>query len=437
MRIPLSILAGAAVLAAGAPNAVAAPPAPPVPPPPAPSPYVIVLDDAVEESGPATTRLTRALGFTARFSYDDALKGFAADLTPDQLAAVREAPEVAFVEPDQVVSATGKPGPTPPPAPAETVPVGVRRVGGDLARGSAGAVAVVDSGIDLANTDLDARTGINCVTAGAAAKDDNGHGTNVAGIVGARKNGAGVVGVAPGAPLYAVKVLGKTGTGTLSQILCGINWVTANAAQLGIRVANMSVSGVGSDDGNCGNTNGDSWHKALCGSTAAGVTWVVAAGNGGKGLATTIPAAYREVLTVTAMSDTDGRPGAAGAAPSCSKGEADDRYGAYSNFAIAAVDAAHTIAAPGTCVISTKTGGGTSTYNGTSQATPHVAAAAALCIGTSAAPGPCAGLPPADVIQRLRADASAFATLDNGFSGDLMRPLGGRTYGPLLTAGAY
>ena len=224
---------------------------------------------------------------------------------------MQAAPEVAFVEPDQVVSATGKPAPAPPPAPTETVPAGILRVGGDLAHGTAGAVAVVDSGIDLANTDLDARNGINCITAGAAAKDDSGHGTNVAGIVGARKNGAGVVGVAPGAPVYAVKVLGRTGTGTLSQILCGINWVTANAAQLGIRVANMSVTGVGSDDGNCGNTNGDSWHKALCNSTAAGVTWVAAAGNSSKNLATTIPAAYREVLAVTAMSDTDGRSGRA------------------------------------------------------------------------------------------------------------------------------
>ena len=398
---------------------------------------MIVLDDALEDSGETTSRLARVLGFSARFRYADALNGFAADLTPSQLAAVQDAPEVAFVEPDQVVSATGKPAPAPTPAPTETVPAGIRRVGGDLAHGTAGAVAVVDSGIDLANTDLDARNGINCITAGAAAKDDNGHGTNVAGIVGARKNGAGVVGVAPGAPLYAVKVLGRTGTGTLSQILCGINWVTANAAQLGIRVANMSVSGAGADDGNCGNTNGDSWHKALCSSTAAGVTWVVAAGNNGRDLATTIPAAYPEVLTVTAMSDTDGGPGGTGVAPSCKKGEADDRYGAYSNFAVTAAAAAHTIAAPGTCVISTKLGGGTSTYNGTSQAAPHVAAAAALCVGTSAAPGPCAGLAPADVIQRVRSDASAFATVANGFSGDPLRPLSGRTYGPLLTAAAY
>ena len=213
--------------------------------------------------------------------------------------------------------------------------------------------------------------------------------------------------------------------------------MTANAATLGIKVANMSVSGTGSDDGNCGNTNRDSWHKALCASTAAGVTWVVSAGNAGADFARTIPAAYPEVLTVTAMSDTDGIPGGAGAAPSCKKGEADDRYAAYSNYAVAPAAAAHTIAAPGTCVVSTKLGGGLSTYYGTSQAAPHAAGAVALCLGTAAGPGPCAGLPPAGVIQRIRADAGAIATLATGFNGDPLRPLAGRVYGPLLSAAAY
>ena len=231
-------------------------------------------------------------------------------------------------------------------------------------------------------------------------------------------------------------MLGKTGTGTLSQLLCGINWVTANAASLGIRVANMSVTGSGADDGACGNVNGDSWHKALCASVAAGVTWVVSAGNAGVGFEKTIPAAYPEVLTVTAMSDTDGLPGAKGKAPACKKGEADDRYAAFSNYAVTAASAAHAIAAPGTCVQSAKLGGGISTYYGTSQAAPHVAGAAAACIGTPAAPGPCAGLPPPGVDARLRADATAAgATL--GFSGDPFRPLAGKTFGPLVAAAAY
>ena len=241
-------------------------------------------------------------------------------------------------------------------------------------------VAVLDTGVDLANPDLDAVTGINCVKPGAPAQDDNGHGTHVAGIVAARNVGSGVVGVAPGTRIYAVKVLGPRATGTLSQFLCGINWVKANAPALNIRVANMSITGSGSNDGNCGNTNADSEHKAICAAVAAGVTFVVSAGNAGTDFARSIPAAYPEVLTVTAMTDTDGNPGAVGPAVTCKKGEADDRAATYSNYAVGPAAAAHTIAAPGTCVVSTKVGGGTATYYGTSQAAPHVTGAAALCI---------------------------------------------------------
>ena len=94
---------------------------------------------------------------------------------------------------------------------------------------SVAAVAVIDTGIDLANPELDAVSGINCVKPGTAAQDDNGHGTNVAGIIAARNTGSGVVGVAPGTRVYAVKVLNNRAVGTLSQFLCGINWVAANA----------------------------------------------------------------------------------------------------------------------------------------------------------------------------------------------------------------
>ena len=110
-----------------------------------------------------------------------------------------------------------------------------------------------------------------------------------------------MVGVAPGTKLYSVKVLGATGSGTLSQILCGINWVTANAATLNIKVANISFAGVGKNDNNCGNTNRDAEHQAICNATKAGVTFVAAAGNNGANLANDIPAAYPEVLTTTAM----------------------------------------------------------------------------------------------------------------------------------------
>jgi subtilisin len=435
-------LTSAAVLASASfAEAAATPrqptPTPAVPPSPA-APYVVVLNDGVEAPEAVTTGLANRLSFQPQLRYETALKGFSAVLTGSQVDALRADPSVQFVQPDDAVEATG----TQPLAAGESTPAGIRRVGGvsgTLAHEAADSpVAVVDSGIDLTNTDLNAANGTNCVKPGTIAKDDNGHGSNVAGIIAARNNGAGVVGVAPGTRLYAVKALGRTGTGTLSQVLCAINWVTANAAPLGIHVANMSITGSGTDDGNCGNTKGDAWHKAICASVAAGITWVVSAGNSGADFARSIPASYPEVLTATAMSDSDGVPGASGSAPSCvRKGEADDRYASFSNYAVRAVDLAHTIAAPGTCIASTKNGGGTSTYNGTSQAAPHVTAAVSLCLGSASGPGPCAGLAPAAVAQRVLDDATTNNSIANGFAGDPLRPISGRYYGPLLNAGAY
>jgi subtilisin family serine protease len=419
----VSFALGCACVLAPVPTAAAAPPAT--------APYVVVLHD-----GAAPSATAGATGVEIRQRYDAAFDGFAADLTSSQLAALKNDARVDFVQRDEVVASAAGAVVT-----GETLPPGIARTGGVVAGSAHEAastpVAVVDTGLDLVNADLDARNGTNCISTTKPAQDDNGHGTNVAGVIAARNTGAGVVGIAPATPLYSVKALGKTGTGTLSQILCGINWVTANAAQLGIRVANMSITGSGSNDGNCGNTNGDSWHKAICASTAAGVTWVVSAGNSGADLARSIPAAYPEVLTATAMSDTDGLAGGIGKVPACVKKEADDRYAAYSNFAVGVAATAHTIAAPGTCVVSAKLGGGASTYNGTSQAAPHVTGAVALCFGTAAGPGPCDGLSPAAAIARVRADALLADTLAAGFNGDPLRALTGRYYGPLVTAAAY
>ena len=401
------------------------------------SPYVVVLKDDVAQPDAATDESGRRAGFIARLRYAAAIKGFAADLTPAQVAFVSALPFVDFVQPDVTMAAAGQMA---APASGETVTPGVRRIGAATAtsvRASGGApVAVLDTGVDLANSDLDARQGTNCIKPGTPAADDNGHGTHVAGIIGARNGGTGVVGVAPATPVYSVKILGANGSGTLSQFLCGIDWVTANAASLGIKVANMSIGGTGATDAACGATNKDAEHKAICRSVAGGVTYVVAAGNSKTDFARTVPAAYPEVLTVTGMSDGDGLPGAK-LNPTCVSGEADDRYGSYSNYASGTAALAHTIAAPGTCIVSTGKGGGTATYVGTSQAAPHVAGAVSLCVGAPGAPGPCAGLAPAAVIQKVRGDAVAAATTVTGYVGDLLRPFGSRGYGPLVSAAGY
>jgi subtilisin family serine protease len=216
--------------------------------------------------------------------------------------------------------------------------------------------------------------------------------------------------------------------------------VTANAAALNIRVANMSLGGSGAPLTACPGTT-DPEHKAICDSTAAGVIYAVAAGNSGwdydYGPAPDTPAVYPEVLTVTASGDTDGLPGGSGGAPTCRSGEADDRYASFSNYATTAAAQNHTVAAPGVCIRSTWPGGGHDTISGTSMASPHMAGAVALCLGEAGAAGPCAGLTPAQIVQKMRADAQQRTQVQStyGFAGDPTRPLSGRYYGHLGWAG--
>ena len=405
--------------------------------------YIVVYERSVDRPVGETKRLERAEGFESRLRYRRALKGFAARLTAEQVREVRSDPAVAFVAPDRRVEALGNV----PLAAGETVPTGVRRIqaASTIATREASSVnvAVIDTGIDLAHPDLNAQDGTNCVGSGPA-QDDRGHGTHVAGTIGARNNGAGVVGVAPGTRLLAVKVLDARGIGTWSQIICGIDWVTATRSDddpsNDIAVANMSLGGLGQPVEPCPTTT-DPVHLAICASTAAGVTYVVAAGNDGWDFdfasAPVLPATYPEVLTVTAMSDADGRPGGSAAAPGCARTQADDRYASFSNYAATAAVAAHVVAAPGVCVRSTLPGGRYGTMSGTSMAAPHVAGAAAVCLGETGAAGPCAGLSPAEIVAKLHADAEGYTTAVPffGFSGDPLRPVPGAYFGHLPWVG--
>jgi subtilisin family serine protease len=335
----------------------------------------------------------RQHGFQVEHVYRFALKGYAAALPAPARAAIAHDPRVQFVSEDREVRAV------------DTLPTGVNRVDAEIATGSgfaptpSFAVAVLDTGIDLRHPDLNAEAGVSCIRR-QSAQDGNGHGTHVAGIIGARNGNGGVVGVAPGIKLYAVKVLNDAGRGSWSSVICGIDWVTANAAGKAIRVANMSLGGSGSDDGNCGNSNDDALHKAICKSVSiAGVTYAVAAGNDGANLAGTVPAAYDEVIAVTALADYNGLPGG-GASPTCANYGTDDTFASFSNYAGVA-DQAHTVGAPGVCILSTYKNGGYATASGTSMASPHVAGAAALYLASHPS------ATPAQVLDALRATGEA------------------------------
>jgi subtilisin family serine protease len=193
----------------------------------------------------------------------------------------------------------------------------------------------------------------------------------VAGTIGARINGSGVQGVAPNARLFAVKVLDRFGSGSLSAVISGIDWVTANAAAKGIKVANMSLGFQGTSA---------SLNTALNNSVARGVTYVVAAGNSGADAQFFSPANHPAVITVSAIADSDGQCGGAGTATAYG---ADDTFASFSNWGMP-VD----IAAPGVNILSTYKDGGYATMSGTSMASPHTAGAAALVIASNPAAMP-------------------------------------------------
>ncbi|HEV3363741.1 MAG TPA: S8 family serine peptidase [Acidimicrobiia bacterium] len=347
------------------------------------STYLVSLRPLAGDSGLFAGLQARRLGLTVLDTYRHAVSGFAATMTPAAAKLLAANPLVASVQPDRPIRGT-----------AQYLPHGVARVHADVSKtASIDAVdppridvnvAVLDTGVDTGHDDLNVVGGYSCAK-GRSYDDHYGHGTHAAGTIGALDDRRGVVGVAPGARIYGVKVLDDDANGTTRELLCGIEWVTStrtdNDPKNDIDVANLSLGGVGSDDGNCGKSDSDVLHQAICKSVAAGVTYVVAAGNEYEEASRLIPAAYGEVITVSAVADADGRSGANGGSPSC-RADEDDTFANFSNYG-SVVD----IAAPGVCIFSTMPkdaavgdGSGYGTLTGTSFAAPHVAGAAALWI---------------------------------------------------------
>jgi subtilisin len=407
--------------------------------------YIVVLKSGNDSAAVAAKHKQR-YGAEVSFVYKHALKGYAAKLSPASATALARDASVALVAEDAEVTAAAACSPTL----TQCLPLGLDRI--DVEQSSALGpgpgpqgtinVAVLDTGIDLAHPDLNVAGAVDCVNRNGSGQDENGHGTHVAGTIGALDNAIGVVGAMPGARLWAVRVLNQKGYGTLGRIICGTDFVTSTRTDAvpsnDITVANMSVSAPGSDDGSCGRSNRDALHVAICASVAAGVTYVASAGNSGQDLQNGIPASYDEVLSVTAMTDFDGIPGGLGS-ETCLPGFdfEDDTAAFFSNFATLPADQAHTIAASGVCILSTFLGGGYELISGTSQSAPAVAGTLALCIAS----GSCAGLAPAQIIHKIVLDAVAYNNSrkgsDYGFLGDPLRPISGKYYGYLIHAGGY
>ncbi len=231
-----------------APTAWAQPPAGTV----VPGRFICLVDDSDDAFAIGQAAAT-ATGGTLSFVYSHAVNGFAIQVPPGIVVAnLRAQPGVIHVEPDLVMHN------------CVTIPTGVDRIDAEGVLGqsppidcSTAAIAIIDSGIDADHPDLSVIGGVRFFSEGSGPPwkrpvshdgnfdDDNGHGTHCAGIAAAK---GGIVGVAPGARLYAIKVLDSSGSAYMSVIVAGVDWLQDPAfKELGIdiRIANMSLGGQG------------------------------------------------------------------------------------------------------------------------------------------------------------------------------------------------
>lgn len=329
--------------------------------------YIIVFKDVVNPVIEVPS-VANAYGLQTGFIYQHALKGMSAVVPEGRLEALRHDPRVAYVEKDILHTIS-----------EQTTPTGIQRIfantnaeidmdGIDDYRVDVD-VAVIDTGVDFQHPDLNVAGGVNCyywlpfiASCTSGGDDDHYHGTHVAGTIGALDNGIGVVGVAPGARIWAVKVLSSSGSGYESQIVAGIDWVAAHADT--IEVANMSLGGLGFSQAE---------YDAIQGAVNAGVAFAVAAGNDDADADDYSPGGFDNVLSVSALADFDGIPGGLGS-PTC-RTDQDDTLADFSNWG-PEID----VAAPGVCILSTYPieQGTYGTISGTSMASPHAAGALAL-----------------------------------------------------------
>lgn len=315
--------------------------------------FIFVLRDDVpaSEVGRHANALAVGAGGRVTHTYAASIKGFAAKM-PDEAAARMLAanPLIESYEPDAIAYAFGKPGAAAAyPCTAPQKPWGVTRVGGGESAPVGPKAWVIDTGIDFEHPDLvvDRTNSKSFLLRKTSADDGNGHGTHVAGTIGALDNGCDVVGVAAGATLVAVRVLDNNGSGSYSGVIKGIDYVAATGKSGD--VANMSLGG-----GYSATLN-----NAVVKAALKGIRFALAAGNESADAAGYSPASANgdNIYTVSAIDSTD-------------------TFAWFSNYGNPPVDCA----APGVSIVSTRNGGGVTTMSGTSMAAPHVAGL--LLLGT-------------------------------------------------------
>ena len=300
---------------------------------------VIIGFDSVMRSTGETSIKSRGGIVRQQFHFIPAVT---AEVPQSIIPVLRSLQGIAYVEPDIEVQAL-----------EQTVPWGIQDIGAvevqAYSRGQGVKVGIIDTGISLAHSDLNVAGEVTFVSGTSSGNDDNGHGTHVAGIIAALDNDTGVIGAAPEARLYAIKVLNSRGSGVISGVISGIQWAVDNDMD----VINMSLGS---------STGSTAWKQACDKAWEAGVLVVAAAGNSGQANTNldnvNYPAKYDSVIAVGAVDSNHQRASFSSTGPQVE------------------------IAAPGVNINSTYKGNSYKTMNGTSMAAPHVAGVAALIISS-------------------------------------------------------
>ncbi|QIL02601.1 S8 family serine peptidase [Sphingomonas sinipercae] len=311
--------------------------------------YICVFNKGAVGRGAAAAEANRAaasVGGRVNHVYSVAIRGFAANMSAQAVERMRaNNPNIAYCEQDQVMSTPPIQAAAPPSGggsvqPAQETPRGIARVKGGVA-GTFATAWVIDTGLDFTHPDLntDAARSRSFLRDTSPA-DQNGHGTHVAGTIAARDNAIGVIGVAPGATVVAVRVLDRRGSGANSGVIAGVDYV----AQYGRPgdVANMSLGGGVST----------ALDQAVIAAAAGGVRFALAAGNESDNANNHSPGRANgpNVYTVSAFA-------------------VGDKWASYSNFGNPPIE----FSEPGSAIKSTWLNGAYNTISGTSMATPHLA----------------------------------------------------------------